>query len=58
MAYAKYNLRYKAFEKFSGWFPRNLVILEYKGLRLRAEDFQKVAAEKQIALASGREWIV
>ncbi len=58
MAHAKYNLRYKAFEKFSGWFPRNLVVLEYKGLRLRLEDFQKVAAEKEIVLAQGGQWII
>ena len=58
MAHAKYNLRYKAFERFNGWFPRNLVIVEYKKLRLRLEDFQKIAEEKEIVLASGREWIV
>lgn len=58
MAHAKYNLRYKAFERFNGWFPRNLVVLEYKGLRLRLEDFQKVAVEKEIVLEQGRQWIV
>jgi hypothetical protein len=49
MAHAKAYLKYHAYEALNGKFPRNIVIMYYKGLGVRLRDFKQIDREMESA---------